>query len=481
LQGEIIATLNQLRETSAFLQDIVSHAGENLAGAETALSSRVQDFGQALDTVNAQVHAITDTAIATLESADAIAGRLENSNQYLSGVATQISQTQNEVDSILAARRQSLEATIEAMSAKTGDFEGLMQNFSGAIDDAFRRAELRARDIGAYIAETTQSVAGVISEQYDEVRQSSSRQQEKMAVELRSVFSEANQEVARVFTSALEHMRSSASEIQGISTDINRELETTRQELRRGAVELPRETAEQAAAMRRVVAEQIKALNELTDLIARSGRAYDVAEPAGRRPEASPRLGEPQRAPEPSRPVETVRMAAPYRPEAPRIEEAASVRRPAPAPRKPASAAEKGAGWLSDLLARASRDEADDTASLATQQPANALDAITLDIARMIDHEASVDLWDRYNRGEANVFSRRLYTPQGQQAFEEIRRRYRAEPEFRDSVDRYTSEFERLLTEVSRDDRDGVLARTYLTSETGKVYTMLAHAAGHFE
>ena len=74
-----------------------------------------------------------------------------------------------------------------------------------------------------------------------------------------------------------------------------------------------------------------------------------------------------------------------------------------------------------------------------------------------------------------------LYTPQGQQAFEEIRRRYRAESEFRDSVDRYTSEFERLLTEVSRDDRDGVLTRTYLTSETGKVYTMLAHAAGHFE
>jgi hypothetical protein len=34
---------------------------------------------------------------------------------------------------------------------------------------------------------------------------------------------------------------------------------------------------------------------------------------------------------------------------------------------------------------------------------------------------------------------------------------------------------------VSRDDRDSVLARTYLTSETGKVYTMLAHASGRLE
>jgi hypothetical protein len=38
-----------------------------------------------------------------------------------------------------------------------------------------------------------------------------------------------------------------------------------------------------------------------------------------------------------------------------------------------------------------------------------------------------------------------------------------------------------LLEEVSRDDRGQAVARTYLTSETGKVYTMLAHAAGRFD
>ena len=36
-------------------------------------------------------------------------------------------------------------------------------------------------------------------------------------------------------------------------------------------------------------------------------------------------------------------------------------------------------------------------------------------------------------------------------------------------------------TRSSRDDRGQVVARTYLTSETGKVYTMLAHAAGRFD
>ena len=91
------------------------------------------------------------------------------------------------------------------------------------------------------------------------------------------------------------------------------------------------------------------------------------------------------------------------------------------------------------------------------------------------------ELWDRYDRGERNVLSRRLYTPQGQHTFEEIRKRYRADRNFKHTVDRYIAEFERLLDEVSRDDRGGATSRSYLVSETGKVYTMLAHAAGRFD
>ena len=49
------------------------------------------------------------------------------------------------------------------------------------------------------------------------------------------------------------------------------------------------------------------------------------------------------------------------------------------------------------------------------------------------------------------------------------------------TVDRYIGEFERLLEDISCDDHGQVLARTYLTSEMGKVYTMLAYAAGRFD
>ena len=59
--------------------------------------------------------------------------------------------------------------------------------------------------------------------------------------------------------------------------------------------------------------------------------------------------------------------------------------------------------------------------------------------------------------------------------------RYRGDREFKQTVDRYIGEFERLLEEVSQDERGQATARSYLTSDTGKVYTMLAHAAGRLE
>ncbi len=168
-----------------------------------------------------------------------------------------------------------------------------------------------------------------------------------------------------------------------------------------------------------------------------------------------------------------------------------------PAPAAPRREEANG-GWISDLLRGASRDDLDDlqtrparTAAEAPAQPRTAdtrnprhmvesLNSLSVDIARAIDHDASVDLWRRYQRGERDVFTRRLYTLKGQQTFDEIKRKYDREPEFRTAVDRYIADFEKLLSDVARTDRDKTVTQSYLTSDTGKVYTMLAHAAGRF-
>jgi hypothetical protein len=162
-----------------------------------------------------------------------------------------------------------------------------------------------------------------------------------------------------------------------------------------------------------------------------------------------------------------------------------------------------GGGWLSNLLTRASRDGDDpshngDRGASKPGRPVppkervppddhdlrlgvESVDALSADIARLINHEAAADLWERYNRGERNVSPRRLYTAQGRKAFDDMRRRYKSDHEFRQAVDRYIGEFDRFLGEVGHESGGPALVRNYIISEAGQIYTMLAHAAGRFE
>ena len=297
---------------------------------------------------------------------------------------------------------------------------------------------------------------------------------EQLAKETHAMLSQ----IAQHFGEQLREMRS----------DMRREIEATRDEIRQSIIGLPQETAESAAHMRRVLIDQIEALAELNRIVARHSRNLDIVEPTRVETAEAPPLREPPslREPSPLREPPPLREMPPLR-DLPPLRDMPPLRDVSREARVPPTQKAKGialpGGWLSDLLNRASNNDTPSRETTGREPPAHvveSLDSIAVDIARIVDHDAAAELWDRYKRGERNVFTRMLNTMPGQRAFEEIRRRYRSDRNFVQTVDRYIAEFEHLLDEVSHDDRGQMVARTYLTSETGKLYTMLAHAVGRF-
>jgi hypothetical protein len=100
------------------------------------------------------------------------------------------------------------------------------------------------------------------------------------------------------------------------------------------------------------------------------------------------------------------------------------------------------------------------------------------ELARSIDIRTATEVWYRMRAGERGVLGRHIYTYEGQTTFDEISNRYERDPEFRNTVDRYVADFERLLAEAEQSDPAGNMLQNYLTSETGRVYLLLAHASG---
>ena len=545
LAGEMGALLGRLEETGRSLGIIVESTGQNLRDIESGLSSSAQALGtsagviaeragEAAELLAAQSRAFNETANEMLGRTGSLVSRMDDGArsmervtqehaQVLETAASRLENVEHRIGSELIERRDMLEHVLAALEQRAADVERLGQSFSTSVGDQLRIAEARARDIGTVLTQSSTDAAAALGAHYEAIRNATADERERTGAVLTAAYEQATAEMASLFGNANERFVRLVEDMRAMSSAIRDELDATRAELRRGLIELPRETQDTTAAMRRVVSDQIKALGEISEIVTRSGRMVDM--PAEQTPAQAPRMEAPRvETPRPvvaPQPVAPVRAPIPPRPAQPIAETPRPVMpqpaapvaptpapAPAPAPRpklddlyapksdyapktEPAAAArqDRGPGWLSDLLARASRDEEEAVpapapvpvarpAAPAPQAPADLLNTLSETIGSLVVHEQAVDAWDAYLRGDAEPFSRPLYSRRGAETFDEVRRRYEREGQFRSIIDAYIAKFEELLREVAPRDRDASISRSILASEEGKVYTLLAHASG---
>ena len=517
--------IDNLGKASVAIDETVASAGENLAAVRDGLAGRVDEFQRALGGIASQVAALGRLSSTTQSDASALASQLSQHAGALSQVARDLAGQQQTLGLALEKRQSTLQTLVSDLSGRSEAFEAVLARFASNVEESFNRAQARAQEISATLASATRGASVAVAGQFESIRDTAAKERERTAQSLQSAIEQTNVQLAGTLDSAADRFRKSVAEVKEMASQVQSELEATRQELRRGVLELPQETTETAEAMRRVVSDQIRALKELATLVAESDAAYDVAEPAPITGAATAPIA----VAAPMRATATVRdeqplarvAEAPRRVESPPPRDAALARSaeapatpvveplppariappevaPSPArapaqtwptphsvgpfpldgpPAQPALSSAKDrtqAGWLSNLLAAASREEPESAAPRLPEE----LEALTEGISGLIDNVAAVEMWDRWRRGDTAAISRRLYTEAGQQTFDEIRRRYRTDAQFRETATRYVQEFERLLTKVSQNDRDGSQWRSYLLSNTGKVYTILAHASG---
>jgi len=504
LRSDSTALFERLREANILLQEVLSGAQENMNSIEHTMAARVSEFVAAMSDLSSKSGATTakveqhlgtfnTVTVKVLHDLGDLADQFSSHGRTLADAVEVLEASNQRTETSVADRHATMETLVATLDARTEDFGQRLARFSALLEESLDTATTRAREIAGIIADTSNESVQTIEQQYDLVRKTSEDERLRTSEALNAVYEESSAEVQAMFSQSAGRFTEIMQGMKQMAAEMQQELETTRTELRRGILELPQETAESAAQMRRVIVDQIEALAELNRIVARHGRSLDAVEPVRR--EAEPLYaaagGRAQ-----ARPVRTAEIAAPPQQQPPpRDITGAPARRGSPPALSPVPGGKddsnvRNGGWLSDLLTRASRDDAPSIAPVASREPAreerprdsvDSIDTLSVDIARMIDHDAAAELWERYKRGERGGFTRRLYTQQGQKAFDEIRNKYRTDPEFRQTVEHYIHEFERLLDDVSRGDRGPAVARNYLTSDTGKVYTLLAHAAGRFD
>jgi Apolipoprotein A1/A4/E domain len=482
LTGEIASVLGRLNEANTVLNGIVGAAATNLEAVESGLSERVKTLesvmGQIIsDTsktslrVEKQVALLKEVSGGVLQEAATVSESIHIRGAALAKAAEDLNHAQSRLDLALGDKNDDIRSLVSTIGERSSEVEATMHRLNELLQESLATAEQRARDISTTLLGSSETATAAIKEQHELIRKTTAKENERTSASLRAAYEQVMGEMGDVLSKTTDNFRVTADQLRSVTGEIAQELEATRAEVSRGSLQMPRDISAQTSSIKRAVGEQLKALSELNTIVERS--SLDVAPP-----QTISRRAEPPVERAPARELPRAAPVTSRVPPAPRHAERQAERQAEPVP------AARGGGWLSDLLNKASSEPAPAARPVKTatvEQGLESLDMISTDIARLVDAEAVSEVWDRYTRGDRNVFSRRLYTLQGQQTFDEVRRRYRRETQFREAIDHYVEEFERLLKEVAADGRDSSVAQNYLMSDTGKVYTMLAHASGRFE
>ena len=481
-------------EQSAQLNQLLANSSNLIKQTADQVGSQSKE---AIGVLTNQTQALRDVSRGLLEQIHSLTQRFENQGQAILTAAKALDSSNTKIDSILESRHQAIIGLLHTVNTKALDLDNAMRGYAGTVENSLVEAETKAKQVGAALARDTAGQAQQALAQIERLREEAQAHTQRAVGDLKGSFESVMTQIGR----QLEQMRGQFDNTSRGMRDAARQtasdLDQMRIEMQRRMDSLPQQTAQATAAIRKALSEQLKEIEAITPMLNRA------ADPAFRQPS-------PSRAPqfrEEARPLPSEYDSPPlprfdaqgqqaYTPE----QDIGSVANSLAQQLTGAATRRSSAGplpgqidnrvgdrrreqrWsVGDLLSRASEPEAPAYGNQefrGAPQVAGAQGLRIDEIARAIDSRTASEVWQRFRAGERGVLGRHLYSTDGQSTFDEISRRYDRDGEFRANVDRYMSDFERLLGDAEQADPDGRMMQTYLTSETGRVYLLLAHASG---
>ena len=450
LDDSVMNGVNAVRRTSENITRQTMKAIEGLSQQSGILQNVAENLFS-------QIHGVTS--------------RFEDQGQQILKVADHLSDANLRIDSTLQTRHADLSRTLDRLSGKADEFGRTIADYSTNIEGSLTNIEVRAKALAEELRDGTEARSRTLIAELERVKSQTEAESDRTLSDLRQRFNSVSGELSKEFESLSTRLATASDETRLRAAEAAETLAREQARIREESARLPATSRETADAMRRALNDQLKALDQLSQISARTVVQRDVVSP--QKPAALQPLARQQT----SLPAAVPLASTPATP-APQTETPPSRGRSAN------PAADGREGWsLGDLLARASHDEEAQAEARAAAEAATRARAepFRLDvgvIARAVDPGTASAIWNRIRAGQRNVMVRSIYTPEARTAFDQITSRVKTDPELAQTVLRYLSDFERIINDADQRDPTGRLAHTHLISDTGRVYLFLAHASG---
>src|SRR5262249_47530351 len=278
---------------------------------------------------------------------------------------------------------------------KADEFGRTMAGYSSNLEGSLSSIELKARAIAEELRDSAENRSRALMAELDRVKHETEAHSDRALTDLRNRFQNVSGELSREFEPLSNRLSTASEETRIRAAEAAATLAREQARIREEAARLPNSTRETAESMRRALQDQLRAIEQLTQISQRANAPREIT-----RPDPSP-----ARLPSAKSLTSTL------------LQQESSPSRGRGAPQQ-----DQREGWsLGDLLARASHEEEPQTPPPAPEPPP-AASPVRLDvgmIARSLDPQTAGAIWNRIRAGQRNVLVRSIYAPEARLLFDE--------------------------------------------------------------
>ncbi|MCL4768658.1 MAG: hypothetical protein KJZ80_20775 [Hyphomicrobiaceae bacterium] len=434
---------------------------------------------KAIEGLSSQSELLKNVSENLLSQINSVTNRFEGQGQTIMRAANALESANYKIDATLQSRHEELSGTLERMTGKAEEMGRVMSGASSSLEGSLTQAEQRARQLTHELTKGAEVRSRSAIAEIERMKIAANVEADRAFDELTARFSHVSRQVSEQLSQLQSQFNATSTEVRMHAQRAASELASEQARLRRQIEALPHTTRESSEAVRKALSDQLRALEELSNLTAREAARRDVMPPG---PIAGGPLTPVPTPPDKQRSLSS--LTSTLANELGQRQRRASL----PVPGTPAAtetvvpATEARESWsLGDLLARASREEEGAPRQLQQAAPPAPGKPPSINIellARALDPATASAIWSRFRAGQRGIMVRSIYSTEGRTAFDEASRRFRTDPIFQQMVNRYLDEFERSLREGELQEGSARLLANQLVSDTGRVYLLLAHASG---
>ncbi|MBC8036473.1 MAG: apolipoprotein A1/A4/E family protein, partial [Rhizobiales bacterium] len=484
----------RLEQDTGLLVDRVDRAAKELdtVSVTTAvtLDEAHRKFSKHVETANTYLADQLSTAASAIDErlegiSMNLTGKLEMTGSRVSErlddvtslVERSIGKFDEEMERILINRKDALDLLIGDAAKRADEVDAVMTSYMKLIEGSLAASEARSKDIGRVVTEQAALAAASLEQEIGKLEASAGGQITQASRVLRDQHERAMTAMNEMLSATATDFQQTAQDMRITAQQVVKDIDVARSEMKRAIVGLPEETRSNADAMRRVVSDQISALNALAEVVKRQTGTLDLSGPG-------------------------IALQRSYRDSPPGKSEGATVQAlqsgTAGAQQKNPGQSETVQGEQSGtaLRGRILADLAENTAKIGEPGKAapktallqalpremeNLVDKLNLaarDLVEAIDGNLPRDLEKRFAEGERDVYTGRLYEGRGKRLQKLLIDRYGNDRLVRSRVDASVRLFERLLDMMSAAPQGEAMVDACLASESGRIYVMLAESSG---